>query len=135
MDYYYRLTRQNLGSIPVKPRATGIAVGLAYYILLFSQSTSDAVLDKMDKPVRLREIALGTTKRRLASGDLRLENLKDAKARSIAVYKAMEPELAFLPLDCSRSRWNAEDVKDLQEPVVRQLLNSVPTWDYLPFCL
>ncbi|GJN78638.1 hypothetical protein PLIIFM63780_002147 [Purpureocillium lilacinum] len=78
----------------------------------------------MDKPVRLGEIALGTTKRRLASGDLRLENLKDAKARSIAVYKAMEPELAFLPLDCSRSRWNAEDVKDLQEPVVRQLLNS-----------
>ncbi|KAL3952768.1 hypothetical protein ACCO45_012711 [Purpureocillium lilacinum] len=97
LDLYYRLTRQNLGSILVKPRAMGIALGLAYYILLFPQSTSHAVLEKMEKP-----------------------KLKDAKARSIAVYKAMEPELAFLPLDCSRSRWNAKDVKGLQEPVVRQ---------------
>ncbi|GJN78732.1 hypothetical protein PLIIFM63780_002241 [Purpureocillium lilacinum] len=96
----------------------GIALGLAYYILLFPQSTSHAVLEKMEKPVRLGEIALDGW--RSAIYDPRLEKLKDAKARSIAVYKAMEPELAFLPLDCSRSRWNAKDVKGLQEPVVRQ---------------
>ncbi|GJN80127.1 hypothetical protein PLIIFM63780_003651 [Purpureocillium lilacinum] len=119
----------NLGSILVKPGAIGIGIGIACCILFFPQSTSYAVLDKMEKLVRMGEVALETTRKRLAGGELQMEELKGAKARIISTYKAMEPALLFLPLDFSRGRWNADDVKALQAPVREAMLAGLSLID------
>ncbi|KAJ6445166.1 3-dehydroquinate dehydratase-like protein [Purpureocillium lavendulum] len=119
----------SLASILVKPGAIGIGLGIVCCILFFPQSTSYVVLDKMEKLVRMGETALDTTRRRLAGGELRMDELKGAKVRIISAYKALEPALAFLPLDFSRGRWNADDVKGLQAPVRDAMLAGLSLID------
>ncbi|KAG8417214.1 hypothetical protein J3459_012508 [Metarhizium acridum] len=119
-----------LGTILVKPAAVGVALGSACCLLFFPQSTSYAVLEKMEKLVLLQEIALQATRRRLGDQDLHLGELLEAKAKTAGLYKAMQPELAFLPLDFSRGRWNAEDVKGLQTPVREAMIASLSMVDF-----
>jgi hypothetical protein len=59
------------------------------------------------------------------SEPLVLKDLLGVKAKAITAYSAMEPAIAFLPLDFSRSRWNADDVKCLREPVRQTMLSSL----------
>ncbi|KAK2595488.1 hypothetical protein QQS21_006828 [Conoideocrella luteorostrata] len=120
----------DLGSVLVKPGAIGIGLGAACCLLLFPHSTSYAVLDKMEKLIRLEELALNTTKRRLKGQFVSLEELAAAKSKTMALYKSMEPALAFLPLDMSRGRWNAEDVERLHGPVRETMLASLSIIDF-----
>lgn len=120
----------NLGSVLVKPGAIGIGLGATCCLLFFPQSTSYVVLDKMEKLVLLGEIALATTRKRLDAQAVSLGELAAAKAKIIGLYKSMEPCLAFLPLDLSRGRWNAEDVKGLQSPVREAMTASLSIIDF-----
>ncbi|KID80300.1 uncharacterized protein G6M90_00g010820 [Metarhizium brunneum] len=114
-----------LGTILVKPAAVGVALGSACCLFFFPQSTSYAVLEQMEKLVLLQEIALQATRRRLGDQDVSLGELIEAKAKTVGLYKAMQPAIAFLPLDFSRGRWNAEDVKGLQTPVRVAMIASL----------
>lgn len=119
----------DLASILVKPGAIGIGLGAACCVLLFPQSTSYVVLDRMEKLVRMVEAPLDTTRRRLAKEAVPLGELRAAKGSMIAVYKAMAPAVAFLPLDLSRGRWSADDVHSLQERVRDAMLASMSLLD------
>lgn len=120
----------DLGSILVKPGAIGIGLGVICCLLFFPQSTSYAVMDKMEKLVLLGNMAMTTTRKRLSDQPVPLAELLGARAKVIGVYKAMEPAVAFLPLDFSRGRWNAEDVKQLQEPIRVAMLANLSIIDF-----
>ncbi|POR31125.1 Uncharacterized protein TPAR_08710 [Tolypocladium paradoxum] len=119
----------NLAWILVKPGAIGIGLGAACCLLFFPQSTSYVVLDKMEKLVRMAETPLDSTRRRLANEAVPLDQLRAARGGMIAVYKAMGPALAFLPLDFSRGLWSADDVQRLQERVREAMLASLSLLD------
>ncbi|OAQ70761.1 protein (fungal and plant) [Pochonia chlamydosporia 170] len=120
----------DLGTVLVKPAAVGIALGSACCLIFFPQSTSYAVLEKMEKLVLLQGIAVSTTKKRLGDDEVSVTELVEAKGKTMALYKAMEPALAFLPLDFSRGRWNAEDVKGLQARVRDIMTASLSLVDF-----
>jgi hypothetical protein len=107
----------NLASILVKPGAAGVGIGAASCLLLFPQSTSFVVLEKTEKLVRLLDLSLVSTVKRLARDPEPLEHLKASRDKMISLYKATEPILALLPLDMSRGRWNSDDVKGLHDLV------------------
>ncbi|PYI09162.1 hypothetical protein BO78DRAFT_405133 [Aspergillus sclerotiicarbonarius CBS 121057] len=111
-----------LPKVLVEPGAIGVGLGTACCVLFFPQSTSYAVLAKMSQLLRLGQMSLKYTESRLNGEDLNLENLLETKGKSIGAIKALEPLLAFLPLDFSRGRWNAADVEYLQEPLRKTLL-------------
>ncbi|KAH6607197.1 hypothetical protein Trco_003510 [Trichoderma cornu-damae] len=119
-----------LGQTLVKPGAIGVGIGAACCLVFFPQSTSYVVLRKMEQLVRMFDTPLDLTSRRFAALPLRLEELKQSKNGMIALYKAMEPEIAFLPLDVSRGRWNADDVKGLQECVRQAMMASISLLDF-----
>ncbi|KAK1764196.1 hypothetical protein QBC33DRAFT_561941 [Phialemonium atrogriseum] len=120
----------NLASVLVKPAAIGIGLGAACCLLFFPQSTSYVVLDKMEKLIRMVETSLDSTRRRLANEPVQLDKLRAARGQMITVYKAMEPTLAFLPLDFSRGRWNADDVKGLQGRIREAMFASLSLIDF-----
>ncbi|KAK2591383.1 hypothetical protein QQS21_010927 [Conoideocrella luteorostrata] len=103
-----------LAQVLVKPGAIGIGLGAACSILIFPQSTSYVVLSQMEQLIRMMEMPLDSTKRFFA-GESTLDDaeLRSSKGAIIGVFKAMEPAVAFLPLDFSRGRWNTDDVKSL----------------------
>lgn len=114
------LTRFNskLAQVFVKPGAIGIGLGAVCCLFVFPQSTSYVVLGQMEQLIRMLEAAVDSTRRYFA-GDETLDDaqLRASKGAIIGLFKAMEPGLAFLPLDLSRGRWNADDVKCLQRRV------------------
>ncbi|KAF5137099.1 putative protein C57A7.05 [Metarhizium anisopliae] len=111
------LTRFNskLAQVFVKPGAIGIGLGAVCCLFVFPQSTSYVVLGQMEQLIRMLEAPVDSTRRYFA-GDETLDGaqLRASKGAIINLFKAMEPGLAFLPLDLSRGRWNADDVKCLQ---------------------
>lgn len=111
------LTKFNakLAQVLVKPGAIGIGLGAACCLLVFPQSTSYVVLGQMEQLIRAVEAPLDATRRYFA-GDETLDDaeLRASKGAIIGIFKTMEPALAFLPLDLSRGKWNADDVKGLQ---------------------
>ncbi|KYK60848.1 hypothetical protein DCS_01986 [Drechmeria coniospora] len=113
----------------VKPAAVGVGLGIACCVLFFPQSSSYVVLGQMEQLLRLGDAALDLTRAGLDKEPLRLADLKAAKSRMIGVSKAIEPILAFLPLDFSRGRWNADDVKSLQPPIREAMLASLSLLD------
>lgn len=119
----------SLGSVLVKPGAIGIGLGTACCLLLFPQSTSYVVLEKMEKLIRMTERSIATTEKRLADQPLQLDQLKAAKGGMIGLYKAIDPLLAFLPLDFSRGRWNSEDVKGFHASVREVMISSLSLLD------
>lgn len=117
-------------SVLIKPGAVGIGLGVACCLLLFPQSTAYMVLGLMEKIIRMTETSLESTRKRLADQTVDLGGLVAAKGGAIAVYKAMEPALAFLPLDFSRGRWSADDVQGLFGPVREVMLANISLLDF-----
>lgn len=120
----------DLGTILAKPAAIGIGLGAACCLLFFPQSTSYVVLDKMEKLIRLGEISLGITRRRLTGQTVSSDDLALSKAKIVGLYKSMEPALKFLPLDLSRGRWNSKDVQGLHVPVRDAMLANLSLIDF-----
>lgn len=115
----------------IVPAAIGVGLGLASSFLFFPQSTSHIVLGGVEGLVSLSRRPLEFT---LASfedeEDTTLEDLRAAKASIIAASKEIEPAVAFLPLDFSVGRWNADDIKSLQEPVRQTIMASVSLLEF-----
>lgn len=65
-----------------------------------------------------------------ASKGLDLQNLQKVKAKTVAAYKAMELAIVFLPMDCSRGRWNADDIKSLRDPIRQTMISSLSLLEY-----
>ncbi|GFF70690.1 uncharacterized protein C57A7.05 [Aspergillus udagawae] len=120
--------RGTLPKILIIPAAIGAGLGLVASLLLFPQSTSHAVLAGMQAFVGLAKQPLRLTAAH--AEDLDLKTLMALKGQLIAGYKAMEPAMGFLPLDFSRGRWNAADVKSLRQPVRQVLVSTVSLLDY-----
>ncbi|KAK5991877.1 putative C57A7.05-like protein [Cladobotryum mycophilum] len=119
-----------LAQVLVKPGAIGIGIGAACSLLIFPQSTSYVVLRKMEQLVSMGEVALDATRRRFANEPVEVKHLQAAKGNIINVFKMMEPSLAFLPVDLSRGRWNADDVKSLQARVRDTMLAGLFLLDF-----
>lgn len=120
----------DLASILVKPGAIGVAMGTVCCILFFPQSTSYVVLDQMEKLVKMLTTSLDTTNRRLARETVSYEELKGVRVKMLTLYKASEPVLAFLPLDLSRGRWSADDVKGLHHHVREAMVSGLSLLDF-----
>lgn len=119
-----------LGQTLVKPGSIGVGIGAVCCLVFFPQSTSYVVLRKMEQLVRMLDTPLDLTRRRFDGEALDLGQLKATKNGIVALYKSMAPEIAFLPLDVSRGRWNAEDVKGLEECIRQAMLSGVSLLDF-----
>lgn len=120
----------DLAAILMKPGAIGVAMGTTCCLVLFPQSTSYVVLDQMEKLVKLLNSALNTTRRCLAQESVTLAELKGTRFKMLSLYKASEPVLAFLPLDLSRGRWSADDVKGLHRQVREAMVAGLSLLDF-----
>jgi hypothetical protein len=114
----------------VEPGAIGLGLGFACCLLLFPQSTSYAVLTRMEKLVLMGESSLQCTQDRLASQPTELVQMKSAKAKAIELFKAIQPMMAFLPLDFSRCRWGVDDIRSLSAPLRRAMLAQIALLDF-----
>ncbi|KAG5980428.1 hypothetical protein E4U55_004029 [Claviceps digitariae] len=115
----------------VEPAVIGVALGVASSVLIFPQSTSYVLLSQMEKLIRLLEAPLASTRRLLSAEALSDDaELRASKGAIISVFKAMEPSLAFLPLDFSRGKWNADDVKSLHGRVREAVAASLLLLDF-----
>lgn len=119
-----------LPNVLIKPGAIGIGLGFACCLVFFPQSTSSVALRQMEQLVRLGETPVKLTRQMLAGEPLDLQQLMGVKAKMIGAYKAMQPSLAFLPLDFSRGRWSSADIKSLQEPLRQANLSTMSLLDY-----
>lgn len=119
-----------LARVLVEPGAIGIGLGTVCCLLFFPQSTSHAVLGKMEQLVGLGEDALRCTRARFAEEPVELAQLEAVNTKTITVLNAMKPMLAFLPLDMSRGRWGAEDVRSLHDPVRQVTVAQMTLVDY-----
>ncbi|RAL03166.1 uncharacterized protein BO80DRAFT_377027 [Aspergillus ibericus CBS 121593] len=119
-----------LPRVLVAPGAIGVGLGTICCLLFFPQSTSYAVFSKMEEVLRFGQISLKYTESLLNYKDLNLEQLLETRGKSIGAAKALEPLLAFLPLNFSRGRWNAADVERLQEPLRKTLMAELSLLDY-----
>ncbi|KAJ5177104.1 uncharacterized protein N7482_002981 [Penicillium canariense] len=122
------------GTLPkvlIEPAAIGIGIGLACNILFFPRSTSHTVLEGLEGAVLLLKGPLDATVANLIEGEaLDLKDLQKLKMKILAAYKKIEPALAFLPLDFSVSRWNADDVKSLKEPIRQASLSTLSLLEF-----
>ncbi|CEJ82272.1 hypothetical protein VHEMI02348 [[Torrubiella] hemipterigena] len=114
----------------IKPGAIGVGIGTVFSILLFPQSTSYTVLDSMEKLVRLAGATTDSTRRRLADQAVHIDELIGLKGKTVGLYKAMKPALAFLPIDLSRGRWNVGDVTVLHEKVRAAMVANLSLVDF-----
>ena len=109
------------GTIPkifLEPAAIGIGIGLVCQIIFFPISTSHVVLDGFEDLVRILKAPLDLTIASLCDGhNPELVDLQKLKLGTLGLYKKVEPALGFLQLDFSVGRWNADDVKNLKEPL------------------
>ncbi|KAL6849624.1 hypothetical protein ACO1O0_009166 [Amphichorda felina] len=119
----------SLAEVLVKPGAVGVGLGFACCLLFFPQSTSYVVLDKMEKLIRMFDTSIDATKRRLAKQEVPLEELKALREKMLFLYKSMDPLMAFMPLDISRGRWNADDVEALHTLVRDSMVASISLLD------
>ncbi|KAJ5495098.1 hypothetical protein N7539_000214 [Penicillium diatomitis] len=120
-----------LPKILIEPAAIGIGIGLVCNILFFPTSTSYVVLEGMEAVVRLLQGPLDATVSSLINAEhLDMKQLQALKMKVLALWQRNEPALAFLQLDFSVSRWNAEDVRSLKEPIRRAALSSLSLLDF-----
>ncbi|OJJ66383.1 hypothetical protein ASPBRDRAFT_49009 [Aspergillus brasiliensis CBS 101740] len=119
-----------LPRVLIEPGAIGIGLGAACCLLFFPQSTSYAVLTKMEQLLRLGQVPPKCTEARLHGGDLSLQQLVETKGKGISLLKALDPLLAFLPLDLSRGHWGADDLKALQQKLRKTLVASLSLLNY-----
>lgn len=110
------------GTIPltlIKPAATAVGVGIFCNIVFFPESTSHIVLNNIKQILSPMVEFVDACRISLdnAARPMNLESLKQAKARGIASFKALEGRMSFLPLDVSVCRWNAQDIGLLKQPL------------------
>ncbi|PCG98916.1 Brefeldin A sensitivity protein-related, domain of unknown function DUF2421 [Penicillium occitanis (nom. inval.)] len=123
------------GTLPIsliKPAAIGVGLGCASSILFFPQSTSHNFFVGFEK---LLEFAKQPLKFTISSLDkepseLDLRVFHKLKAKIITEYRAIESAIAFLPLDCSIGRWNADDIKSLKDPIRQSMISSLSLLEY-----
>ncbi|KFZ23803.1 hypothetical protein V502_01709, partial [Pseudogymnoascus sp. VKM F-4520 (FW-2644)] len=132
------------GTLPValvKPEAIGVGLGFVCSILFFPESTSHAVLTSMEGLLFLVKYPVNSTASHLKkdSEPLVLKDLLRVKAKTIAAYReSLEcrscqeskrthaPDDAFKPIASgTSSRWNADHVKSLKEPMRQTMLSSL----------
>ncbi|KAH8424445.1 uncharacterized protein LDX57_002196 [Aspergillus melleus] len=119
-----------LPRVLVEPGAIGIGVGVACNVVFFAQSASSAVLAKTQQLVSMSEKPLQCTRSRFSGRAVDLGELEASKASTIALFKATEPALAFLPVDVSWGRWSPEDVKSLYQPLRRAMVAGLSLLDF-----
>ncbi|KAE8146056.1 hypothetical protein BDV25DRAFT_56845 [Aspergillus avenaceus] len=120
----------SLPEVLIKPGAIGIGLGAACCLILFPQSTSCVVLQHMEGLVRLGKAPLTYTQTRFADESLDLQEMTAIKAKIIGAFKALQPSLAFLPLDLFRGYWGSDDIRSLQEPLRQAILSTVSLMDH-----
>ena len=119
-----------LAKVLVEPGAIGIGLGAVCCLLFFPQSTSHAVLQKMEQIVRMTGSSFRTTRDRLAGQELKLSDLHAMRSKTVAAFNAMKPMLAFLPLDFSRGRWNTDDIRNLNGPLRQAMVAHLALLDH-----
>ena len=119
-----------LASVLVEPGAIGIGLGTVCCLLFFPQSTSHAVLQKMEGLVRMSGSSFRATRDRLAGEEPKLSDLLAMRSKTVAAFNAIKPMLAFLRLDFSRGRWSADDVRELNGPVRQAMIAHLGLLDY-----
>lgn len=120
----------NLARILVEPGAIGVGLGFICCLILFPQSTSYAVLARIEGLVLVGKSTLQCTCTRLSSQPTELAQLKSIKAKTIESFKAIQPMLAFLPLDFCRGRWGADDVRGLLIPLRQAMVSNIALLDF-----
>lgn len=119
-----------LAKVLVEPAAIGIGIGAVCCLIFFPQSTSYAVLAKMEQLVRLGESPLRSTRGRLSRRTLNLQKLEAERTQIIGTFKAIAPAMAFLPLDLSRGRWGPHDIKSLNQPLRQVMMAGLSLLDF-----
>ncbi|TQV96719.1 protein (fungal and plant) [Cordyceps javanica] len=119
----------SIGGVLVKPGAIGIGLGAASCVLFFPQSTSAAIMDKMESLLRCFDISISATDRRLRREPVDLAKLKADRAKLIGLWKAMQPLMSLLPLDISRCCWSADDLVELNRLFQQAMRKSVALID------
>ncbi|RGP80732.1 hypothetical protein FLONG3_1207 [Fusarium longipes] len=120
----------DIASVVVKPGAIGIGIGTVCCLFLFPHSTSHAVLSGLERLVRMSNQAVVVTKKGLQNNPSPLGELKASRAGMMYAFKAVQPALAFLPLDFSRGLWGADDIKGLHERVRKVTYMSLYLIDF-----
>ncbi|GAB7353437.1 hypothetical protein MBLNU459_g3904t2 [Dothideomycetes sp. NU459] len=123
------------GTIPevlIKPAAAAIAISLACSILIFPESTSHLVLFGMHKLVDTSISSLDATAQCIAKypDDSSVETLEALRTGLIGGWGALEPSMAFLPLDFSVGLWNAQDIATLKGPLRRVIVGALSLLDF-----
>lgn len=118
-----------LAKVLVEPAAIGLGLGAACCLLFFPQSTSYALLGKIEQIISMSHSSLQTTQKRLAGEQPEISQLLAIRGKTVAAFKAMQPMLTFLPLDCSRGKWSAEDVKGLWDPMRQAVMAHLSLLD------
>lgn len=119
-----------LAQVLVKPAAIGVGVGTVCCLILFPQSTSYAVLGKMEQLARLGISPLQCTKDRFSRKVVDFAALQQQRAQIIGAFKAIAPAMAFLPLDISRGRWGPDDIKTLHQPLRQAMMAGLSLLDF-----
>ncbi|KAM3431054.1 hypothetical protein MY4824_007348 [Beauveria thailandica] len=119
----------SIGSVLVKPGAIGIGLGAASCLLFFPQTTSYAIMAKMEGLLRTFNGAIKASDRRLRKEPIYLASLNVDRARLIGVWKAMQPLMSLLPLDVARCLWSADDLLTLQKLLQKVMRKSVALVD------
>ncbi|KAA8909056.1 hypothetical protein TRICI_004645 [Trichomonascus ciferrii] len=118
-----------LPKVLIEPAAIGLGIGAACCLLFFPQSTSYAVLGKIEQTINITHSSLKTTQKRLAGERPEISELQAVRGKTVAAFKAMQPMLTFLPLDFSRGKWSAEDVKGLWYPMRQAVMAHLTLLD------
>ncbi|KAG9256205.1 uncharacterized protein F5Z01DRAFT_720236 [Emericellopsis atlantica] len=121
------------GTIPsvlVKPAAIGIGLGAVSSLLIWPRSTSHIALTMAENLTRLSKSALQVTLARLHDRQVTIVEAKRLRGQMIATLKAVQPHMAFLPLDVSRGVWNADDIQSLQRHVRKLMFSSLYLIDF-----
>ncbi|KAK0622236.1 hypothetical protein DIS24_g11259 [Lasiodiplodia hormozganensis] len=111
------------GAIPqvlIKPAATAIGINVVCNLLFFPESTSHICLRQVGEVVRPVGEFVGAYAAFLAfRGSVRVDEARVVRCRRevLEAFKALQANLAFLPLDFSFGCWKAEDVEALRKPL------------------
>ncbi|KAB2568894.1 Uncharacterized protein DBV05_g12432 [Lasiodiplodia theobromae] len=111
------------GAIPqvlIKPAATAIGINVVCNLLFFPESTSHICLRQVGEVVRPVGEFVGAYAAFLAFHDQVCVNearVVRSRRDMLVAFKALQANLAFLPLDFSFGCWKAEDVESLRKPL------------------
>ncbi|OJJ51069.1 hypothetical protein ASPZODRAFT_127074 [Penicilliopsis zonata CBS 506.65] len=123
------------GTMPkalIIPAAIGMGISLVCAILFFPQTTSQAVLSTTSQLMALMQAPLQESLFELSS-EVQAENinrLQQIKGQALGIYRSLEAAVGFLPLDICIGRWNAEDLRNLKQPLREALLCSMMLLEY-----